>query len=135
MWDLSYFVLLITVLVAPSLQIQTKYGITDVEDKVVVSARVVSCIGWRLNKLPQVKKFVNMDVPFYVDVTFKSIPGRNPDLQLLNEAGDVVQLVDLTKFDRDGANTLMTELGFYKKQSSKEETPENLGPYKHHEEL
>jgi len=76
-----------------------------------------------------------MDVPFYVDITFKAIGGSNPDLLLLNEAGDVVQLVDLGQFDRDGANMLMKDLGFHKKESSSEETPENLGPYKYKEEL
>jgi len=44
MWHLSYFALLVTVLVAPSYGAK-RYGITDVEDKVVVSARVESCTG------------------------------------------------------------------------------------------
>ncbi|ELU08450.1 hypothetical protein CAPTEDRAFT_146389, partial [Capitella teleta] len=85
----------------------------------------------RLNRLPEVKAFIREDVKFFHNVEYKAIPGANPDLFLLNAAGEKVQKFDLSKLNRKECEALLTDLGFYKKISSNEEVPEEFqkGPY------
>ena len=45
-------------------------------DMSIHSCKVESCAGWRLNKLPEVKRFIHEDLEKnYERTTFKKIPG------------------------------------------------------------
>jgi hypothetical protein len=46
------------------------------------------------------------------DVEFKPIPGHNPDLVLLSDAGDELQRIDLAPMTRDQCNELLIHNGF-----------------------
>ncbi|KAJ9596000.1 hypothetical protein L9F63_012821, partial [Diploptera punctata] len=50
----------------------------------IASARIESCRGCRLNRLPEVKQFVFEDVPLFKNVEFKHIQGASPELVVLN---------------------------------------------------
>lgn len=97
----------------------------------VMSAKVESCSGWRLNKLPEVKKFIFEDIPFYHNVVFKPKPGAPPFLVLLDGEEEEIERIDLSKLNREECNELVTGLGFYKKMSREGEVPEEYqtGPY------
>jgi len=84
-----------------------------------------------LNKLPDVKKFIYNDVPLFHNVEFKGKPGANPDLLLLNKDDQIVERIDLSKFNREQCNELLKEKGFYRKAFKDEEVPEKfkMGPY------
>jgi len=101
------------------------------EKKPVMSAKVVSCTGWRLNKLPEVKRFINRDVPSFHNVEFKSKPGASPELFLLDEDEQPVEIIDLSRFDQKGCNDLLIKKGFFKKEHMATEIPEKYltGPY------
>jgi hypothetical protein len=102
-----------------------------VSDKHVMKARVESCTGWRLNRLPDVKKFIHQDIPLFHNVEFKGKPGANPDLLLLNLDDKVMERIDLSKYDREGCNQLLKDKGFHKKASEDDTVPEEKlqGPY------
>jgi len=84
-----------------------------------------------------VKKFINEDIPLFHNALFKTIPGANPELLLLNQLDQVVERIPLDKLNREECNALMVKKGFYKKSSQDETVPEEYldGPYTEREEL
>ncbi len=52
------------------------------------------------------------------DVEFKPIPGHNPDLVFLNNAGGEVQRFDLKPLTRDQCNELLISNGFHRKPNA-----------------
>jgi len=104
---------------------------TTDEDNAVMSAKVVSCTGWRLNKLPEVKRFINRDIPLFHNVEFEAKPGASPELFLLNSKGNTVEKFDLSKYDQQGCNKLLKKKGFFKREDMGLEVPEEykFGPY------
>jgi len=90
----------------------------------VASARVESCGGWRLNSLPQVKRFIYDDVPLYHNVEFKHIPGATPELLLLNAEGKELKRINLSKMTQEECNELLLEYNFYRKKTAEEPVPD-----------
>lgn len=90
-----------------------------------------------MNRLPEVKKFIFEDIPFFHNAVFKSVGGAPPELVLLNRFDQVVERIPLEKLNREECNQLMLKKGFYKKTTQDEEVPEQYlnGPYKEREEL
>ncbi|XP_067011203.1 selenoprotein M [Anabrus simplex] len=88
----------------------------SVEDKTVTTARIESCKGCRLNRLPDVKKFIFEDVPLFKDVTFKPIPGASPELILLNKFDQELERIDLAPLSRKDCNALLIDRGFQRKE-------------------
>ncbi|XP_054008145.1 selenoprotein M-like [Hylaeus anthracinus] len=83
-------------------------------------ARIESCSGCRLNRLPDVKDFIFEDVPTYDKVEFKHIRGADPELVLFNEDGEEVERLDIALLTRDECNNLLTLKGFVKKPKQDE---------------
>ena len=52
---------------------------------------------------------------FSHNVHLKEKPGANPDLLLLDKKGEIIERIDLGKYDREGCNQLLLDLGFWKK--------------------
>ncbi|XP_015600570.1 selenoprotein M [Cephus cinctus] len=77
-------------------------------------ARVESCRGCSLNRLPEVKKFVFEDLPLYENIEFKPIPGAIPELILLNENEEEVERLQLSQLNREECNELLSSKGFTK---------------------
>ncbi|XP_049780553.1 selenoprotein M-like [Schistocerca gregaria] len=90
----------------------------DTAKQQVAKARIESCKGCRLNRLPDVKKFIFEDVPLYEDVTFKSVPGASPELILLNKFDQELERIDLAPLSRKDCNTLLVDRGFHKKSEA-----------------
>jgi len=84
-----------------------------------------------LNKLPEVKRFINRDVPSFHNVEFKSKPGASPELFLLDEDEQPVEVIDLSRLDQLQLNQLLLRKGFFKKEHMATEIPEEYltGPY------
>lgn len=107
------------------------------EDKEVYRAIVESCGGWRLNRLPEVKRFIYEDLPLFHNVEFKKVGGAPPELILIGKGGEELERIELEHKNREECNQLLTQRGFYKKSEASEEVPEEFrqGPYKLKEEL
>ena len=84
----------------------------DGEDPEIYSCKVESCAGWRLNKLPEVKKFIYEDLENkYERTTFKKIPGKSPEMIFYNLNGEELERIDISKMKRDELNALITSKG------------------------
>lgn len=92
----------------------------------ILRARVESCGGWRLNGLPEVKKFIFEDIPLYPQAEFKRVPGASPELFYLNSLGEVVEKVDLSKKSRQECNQLLLDKNFFKKNRPEDPVPEHI---------
>ncbi len=56
-----------------------------------------------------------LDRVFSHNVEFKAVRGAPPDLLLLDKEGEEIRRIDLGRFDREGCNKLLLDLGFWKK--------------------
>ena len=84
----------------------------DGEDPTIHSCKVESCAGWRLNKLPEVKKFIYEDLEKkYERTTFKKIPGKSPEMIFYNTNGEELERIDISKLKRDELNALIVAKG------------------------
>ncbi|XP_076654296.1 selenoprotein M-like [Halictus rubicundus] len=92
----------------------------DSESNHYGSARVESCGGCSLNRLPEVKDFVYKDVPTYNNVEFKHIQGADPELVLFDHNNKEIERLPLSKLTRKDCNNLLTSKGFNKKPSKDE---------------
>lgn len=103
----------------------------DVKKSEVMRARVVSCTGWRLNRLPEVKRFINRDLPLFHNVEFQAKPGASPELLLLNADDEILETIDLSPLEQKECNELLLRKGFYKKPNSAASVPDEFlnGPY------
>lgn len=97
---------------------------TEEADNVIVRAVVESCGGWRLNRLPEVKRFIYEDIPLYHNVEFVRKPGAPPILMLKNNDGKDVEKIQLQDYNREQCNDLLLSRGFYKKKNPSDEVPE-----------
>ncbi|KAM0730319.1 Selenoprotein M [Formica fusca] len=79
------------------------------------SARVESCRGCSLNRLPDVKQFIFKDLPNYNNVEFRHIQGAIPELVLFNEHEEEVERLVLSRLTREECNELLISKGFSKK--------------------
>ena len=86
------------------------------------SCKVESCAGWRLNKLPEVKRFIHEDLEKnYERTTFKKIPGKSPEMVFYNENGEELERIDITKMTRNELNALITAKGIPVKSGKHDE--------------
>merc|ERR1711899_474183 len=84
----------------------------DGEDPTIHSCKVESCAGWRLNKLPEVKKFIYEDLEKkYERTTFKKIPGKSPEMIFYNTNGEELERIDISKLKRDELDALIVAKG------------------------
>ncbi|CAL1688698.1 unnamed protein product [Lasius platythorax] len=79
------------------------------------SAKVESCSGCSLNRLPDVKQFIFEDLPNYNNVEFRHIQGAIPELVLFNEHEEEVERLVLSRLTRQECNELLVSKGFIKK--------------------
>jgi len=98
------------------LQISQSFAEEDMADgegdMSIHSCKVESCAGWRLNKLPEVKRFIHEDLEKnYERTTFKKIPGKSPEMVFYNENGEELERIDITKMTRSELNALITAKG------------------------
>ncbi|VEN60100.1 unnamed protein product [Callosobruchus maculatus] len=89
-------------------------------DNQIVRARLESCPGCSLNRLPEVRAFVYDDIPKYENVEWKKISGAPPELIFLNEADEELERYFLSKLNRDECNQLLQSKGFKLKENAKE---------------
>lgn len=71
-----------------------------------------------MNQLPELRKFVlgRGNADSYVGLRLNFIPHHPPVLVLLDENGQETEQVDLSGYDFDAVQELMTEKGFKKKK-------------------
>ncbi|KAK9303660.1 hypothetical protein QLX08_004747 [Tetragonisca angustula] len=96
------------------------FATSECKEYYYASARVESCSGCRLSRLPDVKQFIFEDLPNYNNVEFKHIPGAVPELLLFNENEEEVERLSLSSLTREECNNLLISKGFTKKTSKDE---------------
>ncbi|GAX82105.1 hypothetical protein CEUSTIGMA_g9533.t1 [Chlamydomonas eustigma] len=93
-------------------------GTAAVENaKPIARMEFVSCPGCKLNKLPQVKKFLKevVEAGEYPGVTVNFIPGRVPELYLYDADGKEVDKMFIERLSFAELNTLVRSKGFRRK--------------------
>ncbi|CAG0918998.1 unnamed protein product [Notodromas monacha] len=80
--------------------------------------------------MPEVKAFIYDDIPIH-NVEFKSIPGADPVIKLLDAEKNVLKEVQISDMSREKINALMQNFGFFKKSQPGEPVPSEKisGPY------
>lgn len=82
------------------------------EDPVPHSVRVESCAGWRLNKLPEVKKFIQEDLEtLFLNTEFKKVPGKSPEMIFYNQHGEELERMDISNLVRSELVALLDKKG------------------------
>lgn len=78
---------------------------------------IISCPAWRLNSLPEVKRFLKEPghIDSYENLTVKWIRGRNPDLFIYSQNGTLLEKIDLSPLTTTGIHELIQKKGFIKK--------------------
>nr|DBA22781.1 TPA: hypothetical protein GDO54_013783 [Pyxicephalus adspersus] len=76
-----------------------------------------------LNRLKEVKAFVQEDIPLYHNLEMKHIPGADPELVLISSHYEELERIPLTEMKRNEINQLLSDLGFYKKESNDAPVP------------
>ncbi|RZF42590.1 hypothetical protein LSTR_LSTR001385 [Laodelphax striatellus] len=90
----------------------------EMEEKLTpFRAEIQSCRGCALNRLPEIKSFIYDDLPKYADVTFKPIPGANPDLVLFNSEDTEIKRIDLKPLNKKQCNDLLASYGYKIKET------------------
>ncbi|CAG4906441.1 unnamed protein product [Colias eurytheme] len=97
------------------LSIASGYELSDVK-----SAKIETCRGCSLNRLPEVKKFVMEDAPFYERLEVKFITGAPPELVLLGDGDVELERLLLSSLSRQECNDLVQSKGFSKKSKNEE---------------
>ncbi|CAB1439347.1 unnamed protein product [Pleuronectes platessa] len=105
---------------ATLLQLSSAHGVDVKKLDGLAKARV------ELNRLREVKAFVNQDIPLYHNLVMKHIPGADPELVLLNHYFEELDRIALSDMTRSEINELLVELGFYKKAQPEDEVPEEF---------
>ncbi|CAB3234796.1 unnamed protein product [Arctia plantaginis] len=90
------------------------------EQSDIISARIETCRGCSLNRLPEVKRFVMDDAPFYERLQVKFISGAPPELVLLGNDDRELERILLSELSRQECNELVQARGFTKKKDNKE---------------
>ncbi|XP_047527479.1 selenoprotein M-like [Vanessa atalanta] len=90
------------------------------ENSDIVSARIETCRGCSLNRLPEVKNFVMEDAPFYERLEVQFITGAPPILIILGENDNELERIALSKLNRVECNDILLQKGFNKKNKKEE---------------
>ncbi|VVC98582.1 unnamed protein product [Leptidea sinapis] len=109
--SLKFFVLSFCLI----LHFSHSYDIADIK-----YAKIETCRGCSLNRLPEVKKFVMEDAPFYGSLEVKFISGAPPELILLSDKNEELDRLPLSNLSRQECNDLLQSKGF-RKEDKKEE--------------
>lgn len=75
------------------------------------TAEIQTCSGCKLNRLPDVRKFIKEEVTIYPAITVRYINGHNPDLVVLDDNGQESERINLTAFDLPGLHALVKSRG------------------------
>ncbi|XP_014362249.2 selenoprotein M [Papilio machaon] len=86
----------------------------------IASARIESCRGCSLNRLPEVKSFIMEDAPKYERLEVKFISGADPELILLDSNDRELERLLLSRLSRSECNDLVQSKGFSKKITNSE---------------
>lgn len=91
--------------------------ITFLQPKTTRTAEIVSCSGWALNKLPELKSFLkDGEATSYIGVTVKYVHGRTAVMTIYDEQKNVVEKVDLHVIkSKKRLHDIMKEKGFVRK--------------------
>jgi len=92
----------------------------------ITYAELESCSGWRLNKLPKVKNFINTEAPKYDPKDFKYVnkPGADPNIYFKDAAGNVVEKIAIANFDTEQIIELLKSKGITQLPPAQEEKTE-----------
>jgi len=88
----------------------------DEEEPVPHSVKVESCAGWRLNKLPEVKKFITEDLEtLFQNTEFKKVPGKSPEMIFYNQFGEEIERMDISNLVRSELVAILDKKGIARK--------------------
>jgi len=77
-----------------------------------------------LNSLPEVRSFIDDDLPFYPNVNIKYIPGADPEMLFFDANNKEVKKVEVTEKSRKEINDLLESHNFKKQAERIEKEPQ-----------
>jgi len=77
-----------------------------------------------LNKVPEVKKFINEDIPLFHNIKFVEQSKALPTIALFDENDKEYVRHTLADLDREGMNNFFLSRGFFKKEHPDDPVPE-----------
>ena len=82
-----------------------------------LSAEIVSCSGWKLNHLPEVKRFLKEQghADAYNELKVSFVSGRTPELFIKDDSGSLLETINLSKYSTDELHELMIKKGLTRK--------------------
>ena len=75
-------------------------------------AKIETCGGCKLNRLPELKAFIHEDFVNYENTELKLIPGATPELIFLDESDAEVKRIDLQHMNREQCNAMLRDHKF-----------------------
>lgn len=91
----SCIVLALVLLTSSCVSAQSRGVHGDDESFTVVGARVVTCMGCRLNSLPRIRSFLENEARSYPALSIDYHHGKDPELQFLDKHRRVVSTYDM----------------------------------------
>jgi len=86
----------------------------DERESTPTRAEILSCSGWRLNKLPHIKKFLKGEAREFENLTVKYV-GGDPRLLFYNADDKVINQINLIKMTPEEIKKTLRDNGFDKK--------------------
>lgn len=80
----------------------------------VVGARIVTCKECKLNRLPEVRRFIQEELPRYSALEVKYVRGKSPTMVFLEETTREASLVDLSDHSVASITALLSAQGITK---------------------
>ena len=81
-----------------------------------IKGEIISCSGWKLNKLPEVRRFLkdpgHADAYEGLEITWKS--GKVPSLTITQDNGNT-EVIDLSNLTTTEIHDMLSEKGFERK--------------------
>uniref|UniRef100_A0A1Y1KQU1 Selenoprotein M n=1 Tax=Photinus pyralis TaxID=7054 RepID=A0A1Y1KQU1_PHOPY len=79
-------------------------------------AKIETCGGCKLNRLPELKAFIHEDFVNYENTELKLIPGASPELIFFDKHDVEVKRINLEGYNREECNALLEDHKFQRKQ-------------------
>lgn len=97
----------------------------------IMKARLETCSDCQPVIYPEVQAFINEDLPLFHNVELTELPGKEPELVLIDEGNKEQESFRIDLFFKEEIHDLLLALGFYAKKTTDEIVPDEYktGPY------
>ena len=95
------------------LAVHTPADVSAADGNAPVGAKIVTCDGCLLNRLPRLRDFINDEVKRYPAVEVEFVPGHNPELKFLSLSRRVLSTHAMTSMTNRAIEELLQSKGLH----------------------